>query len=120
WALHNWYASFNRVRADGLWRFHSWDAEHVFKTNNYDATGKNDSGSPTYIHQRLSLNAEYRRMFADAAHKLIFNGGLFTPARAKTVFDARLMDINEAIRAESARWGDSGGERTPLERAHTR
>jgi CotH kinase protein/Lamin Tail Domain/Chitobiase/beta-hexosaminidase C-terminal domain len=109
WAQHNWYASFNRVRADGIWRFHSWDAEHVFKTNNYDATGKNDSGSPTYIHQRLALNAEYRRMFADAAHKLIFNGGLFTPARAKTVFDARLMDINEAIRGESARWGDSGG-----------
>jgi hypothetical protein len=47
-------------------------------------------------------------MFGDAAHKLLFNGGLFTPAKAKALFDARLMTINEAIRAESARWGDNG------------
>ena len=32
WAHKNWYASFNRVDPNGKWRFHSWDAEHVFKT----------------------------------------------------------------------------------------
>ena len=32
WAHNNWYASFNRVDPNGKWRFHSWDAEHVFKS----------------------------------------------------------------------------------------
>jgi len=108
WAHQNWYATHNRVNPNGRWRYHSWDAEHVFKTNNYDATTKNDAGGPTYIHQLLALNADYRRLFGDTAHALLFNGGLFTPTPAKAIFDARLMDINEAIRAESARWGDNG------------
>lgn len=138
WAHQNWYASYNRVEPSGKWRFHSWDAEHVFKTNNADSTrnglntsafsDKNGSRGPTYIHHRLAGllanewtdsgtpnpvpsvpgNAEYRRMFGDVAHKLLYNGGLFTPAKAKTVFEARFSNINEAIRGESARWGDSG------------
>jgi hypothetical protein len=108
WAHQNWYASFNRVSPDGKWRFHSWDAEHVFKDLNQDSTGRDDAGGPTAIHQRLAMNPEYRLAFADAAHKLLFNGGLFTPAAAKAVFNARFNDINEAIRAESARWGDNG------------
>lgn len=108
WAHQNWYATYNRVSPNGRWRFHSWDAEHVFKANTQDSTGKNDTGGPTAIHQRLVLNAEYRLKFADAAHKFLFNNGLFTPAKGKEIFDARLMDINEAIRAESARWGDNG------------
>ncbi|HZJ16532.1 MAG TPA: CotH kinase family protein, partial [Chthoniobacteraceae bacterium] len=108
WAHQNWYASYNRVRPDGRWRYHSWDAEHVFKVVGEDVTTKDDPTGPTHIHQRLALNSEYRRIFGDAAHKLLYNGGTFTPARGKAIFDARLMDINEAIRAESARWGDSG------------
>ncbi len=108
WAHQNWYASYNRVRPTGRWRFHSWDAEHVFKTNNVDVTTKNDATGPTGIHQRLVLNAEYRRLFGDAAHQLLYNGGAFTPAKGQAAFERRLQDINEAIRAESARWGDSG------------
>jgi hypothetical protein len=122
WAHQNWYASYNRVRTDGKWRFHSWDAEHVFKTNNYDATVKDDPTGPTSIHQNLAANGEYRRIFGDAAHKLLFNNGPFTPSAAKSIFDARLMDINEAIRAESARWGDNGpqGITSPSAELHLR
>jgi hypothetical protein len=122
WAHQNWYASYNRVRPDGRWRYHSWDAEHVFKTNNYDATVKDDATGPTGIHQNLVPNAEYRRIFGDAAHKLLFNNGPFTPSVAKAMFDARLMDINEAISAESARWGDNGpqGITSPSAELHLR
>ena len=152
WAHQNWYASFNRVLPSGRWRFHSWDAEHVFKSNNADTTrnglntspwaDKNGSRGPTYIHHRLAGllanewtdsgtpnpipsvpgNAEYRRIFGDAAHKLLFNGGQFTPAKAKAVFASRFTNINEAIRAESARWGDSGPytATTPSSELHLR
>ena len=45
WDHHNWYASQNPD--DGLWRFHSWDAEHVTDSNN-------DTGeSPDDLHNKL-------------------------------------------------------------------
>jgi hypothetical protein len=110
WSHQNWYASYNRGRPEGKWRFHSWDAEHVFKDVSDNATALNQASTPTGIHQQLTTNAEYRLMFADAAHALLANGGLFTPGPAREAFDRRLMEINEAIRGESARWGDSGGE----------
>ena len=33
WAHNNWYAARNRVVSDGKWRFHAWDQEHAFPTN---------------------------------------------------------------------------------------
>src|SRR6185295_14701313 len=36
WSHNNWYATFNHV-ADGKWRFHAWDQEHAFPTNDNDA-----------------------------------------------------------------------------------
>ena len=120
WAHHNWYATFNRVQPDGKWRFHSWDAEHTFKFASDDATTKNDAGSPTAIHQKLTANAEYRVLFGDTAQQLLFNGGLFTPAPAKALFNTRFTEINEAIRGESGRWGDTGGWGTDGTELHLR
>jgi hypothetical protein len=120
WSHQNWYASFNRTHLEGRWRFHSWDAEHVFKDLSDNATGLNQAKTPTFIHQQLTANAEYRLMFADAANALLANGGLFTPARAREIFDRRLMEINEAIRGESARWGDSGGRGSDGTELHLR
>ncbi len=109
WAHHNWYASFNRVIPGSKWHFHSWDAEHVVKLHegNTNVTARNDAGSPTAIHQRLSLNSEYRLLFADRVHKHFFNGGTMTPAKAAAAYQARMAQIDRAIVGESARWGDN-------------
>jgi hypothetical protein len=109
WAHQNWYASFNHnPDGRGRWRWHVWDAEHVFKSaGETGAITKNDPGGPTSIHQKLKANAEYKLRFADLTHRHLFNGGLFTTAPMQAFFDARLQIINDAIRAESARWGDN-------------
>lgn len=119
WPQHNWYATYNRVSGTGKWRFHSWDAEHVFKYEDYprydNVTNKFEGWNrPDGIHLQLLENPEYRMAFADAAHKYLFNGGAFSVERVWQLFENRFIDIDEAIRAESARWGDNGplaGER---------
>src|SRR4029077_19495936 len=57
WSAKNWYATYNRNDPAGKWRFHSWDAEHVFHNSfggtlspNQDVTGFNNADSPTAIH----------------------------------------------------------------------
>jgi hypothetical protein len=118
WAHKNWYASFNRVDPNGRWRFHSWDAEHVFKTVGENVTGRIDTGGPTEIHHRLMGNAgqgwtgspEYRLRFADRVQQHFFNGGVLTPAAAGAVYAARMDEANRAIVGESARWGDNRRE----------
>src|SRR5262249_17447628 len=88
WGSDNWYASHNRADLTAKWHFHSWDQEHSFQTDdngdefnvNWDTTNKNDFGGPTEIQQRLMLSPEYKIKFADHVQKLLYNGGLLTPA----------------------------------------
>jgi hypothetical protein len=110
WAHHNWYASYNRVDPGGRWRFHSWDAEKVLTNLNDNVTGKDNSGGPTHLHQRLATSAEYRLRFADHVQQRFFNDGIMTPAKAAELYQTRLNQIDRAIAAESARWGDNQRE----------
>ena len=118
WAHNNWYASRNRVVPGSKWHFHEWDQEHAFPTDDnahlgdtigedYDSTGKDDPFAPTEIHINLMANPEYKLKFADRAQRLLFNGGLLTPASAAAVFQTRVNEIDRAIVGESARWGDN-------------
>lgn len=107
WAHQNWYASRHRTDPSHLWRYHSWDAEHVITGLNVDVTDKNNDGGPTFLHQKLSENAEYRMMIADHVYQLFFNNGVLTPARIKELYQIRLNDIDRAVVGESARWGDN-------------
>ena len=118
WAHNNWYATRNRVVPGARWHFHEWDQEHAFPTSDnaylgdtigadYDATDKDDPFAPTEIHQNLIANPEYRLKFADRAQRLLYNGGVLTPVSAAAAFQARVAEIDRAIVAESARWGDN-------------
>jgi hypothetical protein len=107
WDHHNWYASYHREDADGRWRFHSWDAEHVLESVNRNVTGENTSGGPSGIHQRLTANAEYRQMFADHVQRHFFHGGVLTPDNAAVEYRKLMDEIDRAIVGESARWGDN-------------
>ena len=115
WSHQNWYGSFRRNHPDGRWRFHSWDAEHVLRvptdensiTGGLPITDSSHASCPTFIHQRLTTNAEYRMRFADRMHKLFFNGGLFTTASLTDICNRQFAEIDAAMRCESARWGDN-------------
>jgi len=107
WSHQNWYASFNRNAPDGVWRFHSWDTEHNLERVNENVTNRNNAASPTGFHHQLRKNAEYRVLFGDRVHRHFFNNGVMTPERAAASYLARLDVVDEAVVAESARWGDS-------------
>jgi len=63
---------------------------------------------PQWLHFKLSQNAEYRQRFSDRAYRLYYNNGIFTPEKAAALFKNRTLEIDTAVIAESARWGDIG------------
>ena len=127
WAHNNWYATFD-ASGDGLWRFHSWDQEHAFATNDNsdsftqytDLTGKDDFECSTEIFRNLIQNSEFELRFADRVQELMYNDGVLTEDAAEATFQARIDEINQAIIGESARWGDSREENSSYTGPYTR
>ncbi|UCD52051.1 MAG: lamin tail domain-containing protein, partial [Phycisphaerales bacterium] len=107
WAHQNWYASRSRVDAEGLWRYHSWDAEHCMEGLSDNVTGRNNSGGPTGVHYGLLASEEYRLRVADHVHRRFFNSGVLTPEGATALYQIRLDEVDRAVVGESARWGDN-------------
>ena len=115
--INNYFAIFNREDPDG-WKFFEHDSEHSLDTS----TAVDDNMvSPliTYgsdysvfnahwMHQELANgNSNYRQRFADRIYEVFFDDGPFASENATALLDARAAEIDQAIYAESARWGDS-------------
>ena len=113
WAFQNWNATRNRVDPESRWLFHNWDGEKTFQDVDDDNTENNDAGAPTFIHQQLLANAEYRLIFADRVRKHCFNGGVLTPTEVIDRYLWRTNMIERAIVGESARWGDNRNPAAP-------
>ncbi len=64
---------------------------------------------PQWLHFKLSANPEYRIRFADRALKHLSEGGVFSPAKALERINKRINEVDPAVVAESARWGDARG-----------
>jgi hypothetical protein len=67
---------------------------------------------PQWLHYKLSSNQEYRTRFADRAYMYFSEGGVFSPACSLERLNERVAQIETAVIAESARWGD--GSRSGL------
>ena len=131
WPHNNWYAAFDSAAADGQWRFHAWDQEHAFPTDdNGDSftqsvdltdfdigSGNDDYETPAEVFVNLMDNAEFRLHFSDRAQELLQNNGVLTPAEAESVYQARVDEITQAILGESARWGDNRDANDPYTQA---
>jgi hypothetical protein len=105
WPTKNGYAAVNSISGDGKFRFQVWDQEIAldkFSWNRYNSSS--GSGAPF---QRLRLNNEFRILFADRVHKHMFNGGELSESRSIARFMGLSNEIDKAIVAESARWGDT-------------
>lgn len=121
---NNFQAIFNRIKPDGF-KWMSHDGEHTmvdFKVNardtavpaiEVDRTGPFELSdemrffNPQRIHQALCENSDYRMRFADHVFRHFSNNGVFCPEQSKSRYQARAAQIENAIIAESARWGDS-------------
>jgi hypothetical protein len=106
WDHHNWVAIRNRVNPWRGFQFFCWDGEHMVEALNADILSENNKNCPSRVFQQLRQNEDFRRLFADRVQKHCFNGGALTPSSAAARWEKRADQIDEAIVAESARWGD--------------
>ncbi len=120
---NNWFGVYNRVTADQGFQFFIHDNEHslgaespnVHGTQFIDRTGPFNNGSqnsyaqfnPQFLHQDLLAAPEYKQLFIDRVQKHMFNGGALTVAENIDRFLERANEVEPAIIAEAARWGDS-------------
>jgi hypothetical protein len=125
---NNFYAVYNR-NSDRGFTFFAHDNEHTLLVNKVPGNpniGLNENrvniGSisggykmevaafeqfhPQWLHFKLSQNAEYRQRFSDRSYKMYYNNGVLTPERTAELFKKRSLEIDTAVIAESARWGD--------------
>jgi len=111
---NNLWAIYNRNKPDGF-KFLRHDCEHVLDTGFNDRTGPYDNPflrqfryfTPQWLSQELTAHPEYVMRFADRVHKYFFNGSVLTPQSMVAYWTARAYEIDLAIIAESARWGDA-------------
>ncbi|MBN2030798.1 CotH kinase family protein, partial [bacterium] len=115
---NNFYSIYNRNGDQGFIHFRH-DAEHTLgaqEQSGYDRTGPFNIGNvfeksnPQWLHERLCENPLYLDQFANHVYKHFFNGGTVTPEANLARLLDRKKQIDLAIIAESARWGDSKRE----------
>lgn len=119
WPNHNWWAGLairNSALNDGFHWF-SWDQEiscvnvlyertswQTYPALRTDVSAADSPARPYYALRQGS--PEFRMKFADRVHRHLFNEGALTTPAIKARWDARVAEIDQAIVAESARWGD--------------
>jgi hypothetical protein len=106
WDHHNWVAIRNRVNQGTGFRFFCWDEEKILEDFNVNILSENNNNCPSRIFQKLLQNADFRRLFADRIQKHCFGGGALTAGKSLERWLKRSAQVEGAILAESARWGD--------------
>ncbi len=106
WDHHNWVAARNRVDPLKGFQFFSWDGEHMIEGVDANILSKNNNNCPSRVFQKLLENQDFRRLFADRVQKHCFNGGALTALSAGERWIWRSDQIEKAVNAEAARWGD--------------
>jgi len=110
WGSHNWYAGRLRGPDSTGWKSYSWDAEWIvgMRSGLNDNT-VNDTTTSNWLlkpYNYLRNNAEFRLRYADHVHQHFFNGGVLTPEYSIPLYQSLADEIEQAVKAETARWGD--------------
>lgn len=121
---NNYYAILNRKNKGEGFVFLAHDSEHSMFVGPYslsDGLYENrvtindppmtvtslNNFQPQWLHHRLMSNAEYRVRFADRAYRHFSADGALSPEKCAERFRVRKKQVEMAIIAESARWGDA-------------
>jgi hypothetical protein len=114
---NNWFGMRDRTNPKVGFRFFNSDCEHTLGTprSEVDRTGpfpgSNQSNftfaNPQWMHEELMFSPEYRLRFADRVQRHFFNGGALTFEANTNRFLRKAAQITKAMRAYSARWGDT-------------
>jgi hypothetical protein len=106
WDHNNWIAARNRITNEAGFRFFSWDAETSMINVNENITDENNEQNPSWIYHNLQGNPDFRMLFADHIQKHFFNEGSLSPEACADRYQKLTKEIDLAIIAETARWGD--------------
>jgi len=112
WPGHNYFAGCRRPPNATGFKFFNWDSEGAFTVwsdLNKNVTGVNDGGARPY--RTLRENEEFRMLFADHTYRHMFNNGPATTEASYARYKQLADQIEPAIVAESARWGDQARSR---------
>jgi hypothetical protein len=114
---NNFYAIRRRDGTQGF-QFFRHDAEHSLDNLYENRLPETILGQDTFLHfnpkilhEHLLDHPDYRQLFIDRVYAHFFNDGPLTPQRCMQRFRARAERIEEAVVAESARWGDAQREK---------
>jgi hypothetical protein len=106
WDRHsNWYAARRRA-PPGKFRFFIWDAERTLEDPVANTVDFSDDESPPGIFHRLIENPDFRAVFAQRAKHHLQSNGALTPKRCAERYKKWSDQLDLAIVAESARWGN--------------
>lgn len=120
---NNFWALYKFTDPDG-YKFFAHDCEQSMASEDGKTIGLYDDRTGPFeqlgewywfngqeLHQELVNNAEYRISFADYVYKYFYNDGPLIPQNCINRFIKRAQEIDLAVIAESARWGDSNFDR---------
>ena len=114
WPYHNWWAARRRGDQSEGFRFFAWDQEISNNSllKSQTAAGVryelvSDPGTPAALYSQARANANFRLHFADRVQLHLFNDGALGAVANDARWRARTTEIDQAIVAESARWGDA-------------
>jgi hypothetical protein len=106
WDHHNWVAGRDRVYPGKGFMFFCWDTEKIFENVNENYVNENNAQRPSGIFRKLLTNKEFKLLFADRVNFRLCNDGILTPGPVIAQWLTRADEIDTAMIAESARWGD--------------
>lgn len=110
WPETNWYVTVQNPAGRNL--FWVWDAEATWIDGAWtELGGATEEGAPhpnvtKLIFEAAWANPDFRLVFADRLYRHLYHDGALTDLAATERWHALQVTLNNAIVAESARWGD--------------
>jgi hypothetical protein len=118
WDFNNWWCCRRRGPSSAGFHFCAWDQEisNESLTRELNVFGQrfeevNTFNRPSYFYDRLrNTSSSFCQFFRDRVWQVLTGHGPLTPAQNAARWRARQNEIDQAIVAESARWGDARHE----------
>lgn len=106
WGRHNWFAIRKKGPESKGFQFICWDSEAIFLVVKDNVLSLNNEECPTEFFNQLIYNKRFADRYVKRAAELLSPNGLLGPNSVVAVWDSLYYTIQNAIYAESARWGD--------------
>jgi len=120
WPDHNWWVARRRGADSTGFKFFAWDQEISINSliKQHTAWVPLRGGTPLYAEERWSntpaeiyshcrANADFRKLFAERVQKHLFENGALSVSNNVRRWKFLATQIEPALTAESARWGDA-------------